>query len=241
MVMLGAYVTTTKVVRKESVIKGLKELFKSKINLFETDVRAFEDGIKFADRQRVNSIAWLRHSPDQAYSLGPWFPPLMEKHKKPRLRYTSFLTSGRLSQSRKVENGMAKARQRKTTERKRRSPRVAKSPPHGGKPESKPEGKPESATEPKSGAYEKVVYVGQKPVKNYVIACLTSFSVGSTKIIVKARGRAICKAIDTVELLRRSFMKNVELRGISIGTEQVAREGDRKANVSAIEITLAKT
>ena len=100
---------------------------------------------------------------------------------------------------------------------------------------------PESSkTEPKSEVGEKVVYVGQKPVKNYVIACLTSFNAGSNRIILKARGRAICKAVDTVELLRRTFMKNAQLRDINICTEQVTREGDRKANVSAIEITLTK-
>jgi DNA-binding protein len=104
--------------------------------------------------------------------------------------------------------------------------------------EVKLEEKPEPTTEVKHEVDEKVVYVGLKPVKNYVAACLTSFSAGSTKIIVKARGRAICKAVDTVELLRRRFMKGVELRGIS--TEQVTREGDRKANVSAIEITVIK-
>jgi DNA-binding protein len=113
------------------------------------------------------------------------------------------------------------------------------------KPESttevKLEEKPESTTEVKLEVDEKVVYVGQKPVKNYVIACLTSFSAGSTRIIVKARGRAICRAVDTVELLRRRFMKGAELRGISISTEQVTREGDRKANVSTIEITVVKT
>ena len=94
--------------------------------------------------------------------------------------------------------------------------------------------------EPKIEISEKVVYVGQKPVKNYVIACLTSFSTGSNQIVLKARGRAICKAVDTVELLRRTFMKDAQLQGISICTEQVTREGDKKANVSAIEITLTK-
>jgi DNA-binding protein Alba len=41
--------------------------------------------------------------------------------------------------------------------------------------------------------------------------------------------------------LRRAFMKNVQLQGISISTEQVTREGDRKSNVSAIEISITKT
>ncbi len=131
---------------------------------------------------------------------------------------------------------MAKPRQKKATERKQKSPKPAKSP----KPEPEAEPKAEAKAEPKAEISEKVVYVGQKPVKNYVIACLTSFSTGSNKIVLKARGRAICKAVDTVELLRRAFMKGAQLQGISICTEQVAREGDRKANVSAIEITLTK-
>jgi DNA-binding protein len=97
-----------------------------------------------------------------------------------------------------------------------------------------------SGSELKSDVVEKVVYVGQKPVKNYVIACLTSFNTGSNRIVLKARGRAICRAVDTVESLRRTFMKDAQLQGISIGTEQVTREKDRKTNVSAIEITLTK-
>jgi len=95
-------------------------------------------------------------------------------------------------------------------------------------------------TEPRIEVSEKIVYVGQKPVKNYVMACLTSFSAGSNKVVLKARGQAICKAVDTVELLRRAFMKNAQLQGISISTEQVTREGDRKSNVSAIEISITK-
>jgi DNA-binding protein len=144
---------------------------------------------------------------------------------------------------------MTEPKQEKTTQRKRRSPKVAKPPTTEVKPnerhefptEGKPDEKPPMTTELKPEVYEKVVYVGQKPVKNYVVACLTSFTAGSTTVIVKARGRAICKAVDTVELLRRRFMKNLELRGINISTEQVTREGDRKTNVSAIEIAVGKT
>jgi DNA-binding protein len=116
-----------------------------------------------------------------------------------------------------------KPKQKKAAEKKEETPKAESSEP-----------------EPKSEISERVVYVGQKPVKNYVIACLTSFSTGSNKIVLKARGRAICKAVDTVELLRRTFMKDAQLQGISICTEQVTREGDKKANVSSIEITLTK-
>jgi len=100
---------------------------------------------------------------------------------------------------------------------------------------------PKSAeAEPRTGGNEKIVYVGQKPVMNYVMACMTAFNAGSYKIVLKARGRAICKAVDTAELLRRAFMKNAQLQGIIISTEEVAREGNRKSNVSTIEISVIK-
>jgi len=75
---------------------------------------------------------------------------------------------------------------------------------------------------------------------NYVVACLTFFNSGTKKIVVKARGRAINRAIDTVELLRCAFVKNLQLQNISIGTVEVTRSEGQKVNVSTIEITLAK-
>lgn len=56
MVMLGVYVALTKVVAKESIIEGLKELFGKKIEQFEGNVRAFEEGMKFADKQSAKRV-----------------------------------------------------------------------------------------------------------------------------------------------------------------------------------------
>jgi DNA-binding protein len=84
------------------------------------------------------------------------------------------------------------------------------------------------------------VFIGRKPVMNYVIACLTFFNSGANKVTVKARGQAISRAVDTVELLRRSFVKNLQLQGIGLSTEEVTRSEGQKGNVSAIEITVAK-
>jgi len=75
---------------------------------------------------------------------------------------------------------------------------------------------------------------------NYVVACLTFFNSGVKKVVVKARGRAISRTVDTVELLRRAFMKDLHLQGIDICTEEVTRIEGQKANVSAIEITVTK-
>lgn len=82
--------------------------------------------------------------------------------------------------------------------------------------------------------------IGRKPVMNYVTACLTFFNSGSKKIVAKARGRAISTAVDTVELLRRVFMRDLQLQGISIGKEQVTGSEVQTRNVSTIELTLNK-
>ena len=86
-----------------------------------------------------------------------------------------------------------------------------------------------------------VVLIGRKPVMNYVTACITFFNSGEKQVVVKARGKAICRAVDTVELLRRAFIKDLEIKHIDIGTEELVRaEGGQKSNISTIEITVTK-
>lgn len=88
---------------------------------------------------------------------------------------------------------------------------------------------------------ENVVLIGRKPVMNYVTACITFFNSGEKQVVVKARGRAICMAVDTVELLRRAFIQDLEIKDIDIGTEELVRaEGGQKSNISTIEITVTK-
>ena len=100
------------------------------------------------------------------------------------------------------------------------------------KKETKPEGTSQA---------ENVVLIGKKPVMNYVTACITFFNSGEKQVIVKARGRAICKAVDTVELLRRAFVKNLIVKDIALDTEELVRaEGGQKSNVSSIEIIVSK-
>ena len=85
-----------------------------------------------------------------------------------------------------------------------------------------------------------LVLIGQKPVMRYVVACLTSSSSGAKKVVVKARGQAISRAVDTAELLRRAFLKDVEIEKIEIGTEEMDRPDRPRSNVSTMEIVLVK-
>ncbi len=87
---------------------------------------------------------------------------------------------------------------------------------------------------------ENAVLIGRKPVMNYVVACITFFNAGEKQVVVKARGRAISRAVDTVELLRRAFVKDLEIKNIDIGTEKLVRAEGQESNVSTIEITVAK-
>ena len=87
---------------------------------------------------------------------------------------------------------------------------------------------------------DNVVLIGRKPVMNYVTACITFFNSGEKHVIVKARGRAICKAVDTVELLRRAFVKDLEINSIQISTEELDRAEGGQSNISSIEIIVSK-
>jgi DNA-binding protein len=88
-----------------------------------------------------------------------------------------------------------------------------------------------------------VIFVGNKPPMSYVLAIITAFSAGNTKeITVKARGQAITTAVDTAEITRSRFLKDLKVTKIAIGTaEMPPREGENRSRmVSTIEITLTK-
>lgn len=85
-----------------------------------------------------------------------------------------------------------------------------------------------------------LVIVGEKPVRNYVVACITLFNAGTTTIRVRARGKHISRAVDTVELLRRVFIKDLNIKEIKIGTDELVNEEGKDVGVSIIEITLTK-
>jgi len=86
-----------------------------------------------------------------------------------------------------------------------------------------------------------IVYIGRKPVMNYVLAVLTLLNQdGSKEAVLRARGRAISTAVDTAEVTRNRFLSNLTCN-VSIGTEQLPREEGGTRNVSTMEITLTKS
>ena len=88
---------------------------------------------------------------------------------------------------------------------------------------------------------DNIVFVGKKPAMSYVLACLTLFQNGTADITLKARGRAISKAVDAAQILTKKFVPDVTVKSIELGTELVKdAESGATTNVSSMEIHLSK-
>ena len=84
---------------------------------------------------------------------------------------------------------------------------------------------------------EKAVYIGNRPTMNYVTAIIMVFN-ESKFCTVKARGRAISKAVDVCEVLKNRYMKDVKYKNIVISTENITGKDGKENNVSSMEIYL---
>jgi DNA-binding protein len=85
-----------------------------------------------------------------------------------------------------------------------------------------------------------VIFIGDKPVMNYVLAVMTQFNKPVDNVTLKARGRSISRAVDTAEIARNRFMPDLKIKGITIGTESIPDDQGRNINVSSMEIVLTK-
>lgn len=84
---------------------------------------------------------------------------------------------------------------------------------------------------------DNTVFVGNKPVMNYVLAVVTQFNNGADEVSIKARGKAISRAVDTAEISLNRFLENVGKKEIITSTEIIDTESGQ-TNVSSIEILL---
>jgi archaea-specific DNA-binding protein len=84
---------------------------------------------------------------------------------------------------------------------------------------------------------DNTVFVGNKPVMNYVLAVVTQFNNGASEVAIKARGKAISRAVDTAEIALNRFLDGVNKKEIITSTEVIDTDSG-KTNVSSIEIVL---
>jgi DNA-binding protein Alba len=70
---------------------------------------------------------------------------------------------------------------------------------------------------------------------------ITSFTGTNTKdATLKRWGRAIATAVDVAEITRRRFMKELDVRKMTIGAKDTPQEEGGTRNASTIEITLKR-
>lgn len=132
------------------------------------------------------------------------------------------------------------AETKKTKETKAKEPKAEKAKAAEPKAEKAPKKEEKKAEAPKTRRDESVVFVGSKPLMSYITACVTQLNRNPEELVIKARGRAISRAVDVAEVLRNRFMPDLVVREIEISTEQVKTAEGNVANVSAMEITLVR-
>jgi DNA-binding protein len=85
---------------------------------------------------------------------------------------------------------------------------------------------------------EAIIYIESKPPMRYVTAMITAYNQqGVDRIIIKARGRSISRAVDVAEITRNRFITGLETPAIAIETEQLPGMDGGTRGVSTIAIS----
>jgi len=85
-----------------------------------------------------------------------------------------------------------------------------------------------------------VIYVGQKPMMNYVLAAGKRLAEGGSRVLIQARGKSISKAVDVALITMERSKGTVMMGEIGISTEVLPGADGDPLNVSSIKISLTK-
>ncbi len=85
-----------------------------------------------------------------------------------------------------------------------------------------------------------VVLIGKKSPVNYVLAIIDAFTnAEAQEVVVKARGRAVCKAVDVINTVKSRYFKDIYVKSFDARYEDIEEEKG-KARVAAVEIVIAR-
>ena len=101
----------------------------------------------------------------------------------------------------------------------------------------------EKARENITDENDKTIFVGSKPLMNYVTGVVMQFTtLNRPEVIVKARGKFITKASDITQVAVKKLLvgANVVVDKTEIGSEEFTNKEGRLVRVSTIEIYLGK-
>ena len=86
---------------------------------------------------------------------------------------------------------------------------------------------------------DNIIFIGKKPLMSYVLAALRQINGNDGTVVIKARGKAISRAVDVAEILRNQFAQGAMVDSIEISTERLTSDEGRQSNVSSIEIFMS--
>ncbi len=82
-------------------------------------------------------------------------------------------------------------------------------------------------------------FIGRKATLAYVGIILGKIVPDKQDFVIKARGKAINKAID-VALISCSKMKNIKIKNIHVASEQIKNSRNETISLSAVEILIGE-
>jgi DNA-binding protein Alba len=85
-----------------------------------------------------------------------------------------------------------------------------------------------------------VIYIGQKPVMNYVLAAGKRLTGIGSSVLIQARGKSISKAVDVALITVDRSKGEVRMGEIGINTEVLPGADGNPLNVSSIKISLIR-
>ncbi|NLX47968.1 MAG: DNA/RNA-binding protein AlbA [Euryarchaeota archaeon] len=85
-----------------------------------------------------------------------------------------------------------------------------------------------------------VIYIGQKPMMNYVLAAVKRLEEGGSSVLIQARGRSISKAVDVALITMDRAKGELRMGDINIVTEVLPGVDGNPLNVSSIRISLSR-
>lgn len=83
------------------------------------------------------------------------------------------------------------------------------------------------------------IYIGNKPIANYCQAIIQTLNDNDTAKL-QARGTAISRAVDAVEVTRNRYLDRISVQSIKIGTEELRGSDGGIRNFSNMTIILEK-
>ena len=87
---------------------------------------------------------------------------------------------------------------------------------------------------------DNVIFIGNKPLMNYVIAILTEFK-KSSEVIIKARGRTIGKAVEAALIVNKKFLEETVIYDVTLDLENIIdNKTNKPMDLPSIEIYLRK-